>query len=99
MDAKGIAKTHITTAFMIAFLGRVVITCNVLSLFQAFKMTGTWRGIRTHTDAATSPSIAMYGVSTDCATETSPKKEAQIARIKPTAITVLSDRVSYIDNS
>ena len=35
--------------------------------------------IRIRTDAATSPSIAMYGVSTDCATETSPKKEAQIS--------------------
>ena len=31
------------------------------------------RGIRTHMDAATSPSIAMYVVSTYCATETSPK--------------------------
>ena len=42
------------------------------------------------TDAATSPSTAMYGISTDCATETSPKKEAQIAQIKTTAITVPS---------
>ena len=33
-----------------------------------------WRGIRTRTDAATSPSIAKYGASTYCATETSPKK-------------------------
>ena len=49
-----------------------------------------WRGIRTRTDAATSPSTAMYGVSTDSATETSPKKEAQIAQIKTTAITVPS---------
>ena len=48
------------------------------------------RGIRTRTDAATSSSIAMYGVSTDCATETSPNKKAQIAQIKTTAITVPS---------
>ena len=47
------------------------------------------RGIRTRTDAATSPSIAKYGASTYCATETSPKKEAQIAQIKTTAFTVL----------
>ena len=33
------------------------------------------RGIRTCTDAATSPSIAMYVVSTYYATETSSKKE------------------------
>ena len=46
------------------------------------------RGIRTRTDAKTSPSIAIYSVSTDCATETSPKKEAQITQIKTTAITV-----------
>ena len=41
-------------------------------------------------DAATSPSIAKYGASTYCATETSPKKEAQIAQIKTTAFTVPS---------
>ena len=28
-----------------------------------------WRWIRTRMEAATSPSIAMYGVSIDCATE------------------------------
>ena len=39
-------------------------------------------GIRTRTDAATSPSIAMYVVLTYCATEASPKKEAQIAKLK-----------------
>ena len=48
------------------------------------------REIRTHTDEATSPSIAMYVVSTYCATENSPEKEAQIAQIKITAITVPS---------
>ena len=53
------------------------------------------RGVRTRLDAATSPSIAMYGISTDCATETSPKKEAQIVQIKTTAITVSSYRGSY----
>ena len=45
------------------------------------------RGIRTRTDAATSPSIAKYSASTYYATETSPKKEAQIAQIKITAFT------------
>ena len=47
-------------------------------------------GIQTRTDAGTSPSIAMYVVSTYCATETSPEKEAQIAQIKITAIKVPS---------
>ena len=46
--------------------------------------------MRTRTDAAMSPSIAMYAVSTCCATKTSPKKEAQIAQQKITAITVPS---------
>ena len=48
------------------------------------------RGIGTLTDAAMSPTMAMYVVSTYCATETSPKKEAQIAQIMITAITVPS---------
>ena len=46
--------------------------------------------IRTHTDAATSPSIAMYVVSTYCPTENSTEKDAQIAQIKIMAITVPS---------
>ena len=45
---------------------------------------------RTRTDEATSPNIAMYVLSIYCATETSPKKEAQIAQINTTAITVPS---------
>ena len=49
------------------------------NVFHAFFYD--WRWIRTGTDAATSPSIAKYGASTYCATETSPKKEAQIAQI------------------
>ena len=52
------------------------------TIFNFNKLVHDGRGIRTWTDAATSPSIAMYVVSTICVTETSPKKEAQIAQIK-----------------
>ena len=48
------------------------------------------RGIQTPTEAATSPFIVMYGVSSNCATEIFPEKEAHIAQIKTSAITVPS---------
>ena len=50
------------------------------------------REIQTLMDAATSPSIRMYVISIYCATDPPPqtKKEAQIAKIKTTAITVRS---------
>ena len=47
------------------------------NIIHAFTHDG--RGIRTRTDAATSPSTAVY-VLTYCATEASPK--AQIAQLK-----------------
>ena len=40
------------------------------------------RGIRTRTDATTSPIIAMYIVLTFCTTVASPKMEAQLAQLK-----------------
>ena len=46
-------------------------------------------------DAGTSPSIAMYVVSTYYATETSPEKEVEITQIKIMAIKVPSVYLPY----
>ena len=61
---------------------------NEANINHVFVLDG--RGSRTRTNAATSPNIAIYVVSTYCATETT-----EIAQIKITDITYVAPK--YVD--